>query len=283
MVQGVDGEGFLSGGSEPEVSDSLKAFGSVLRAFRRRAGLTQEEFAEAVRYSVETVSKIERGCRFPQPDFVEKAEQVLDAFGALRGAAEHLSRQPGLASWFRQWARLETVANSLSTYECRVIPGLLQTDAYARAVTVSVPPVKMEEQIQEQLAARDQRRKLLDRRPPIAFSFIIEESLILRRTGGTEVMREQVDHLVERAERLNVELQIMPLVAPDHAGFDGALQVLETVDNRWYGYAEGQRGGILVKDLKEVSIMQQRYAKLRSQALTPEDSKGLLRRMRGAL
>ncbi|MEU9215864.1 helix-turn-helix transcriptional regulator [Streptomyces sp. NPDC048376] len=276
----TDGTG---GAGEPEASDSLKAFGEVVKAFRKRAGLTQEEFAPRVRYSVPTVASIEQGRRFPPADFVERAEEVLDAFGALRGAARHLSRQPGLASWFRQWARFEAEAVSLYTYECRVVPGLLQTEGYARAVTVSVPPVKDDEQVNQQVTARLDRQQLFQRRPPISFSFIIEQALIERGTGGPEVTRLLVDNLLARADQFNVELQIMPLRQVDHAGFDGPLQVLETAEHRWFGYAEGQRGGLLISDSKEVSIMLQRYARLRSQALNPVDSKGLLKRMRGSL
>ena len=276
----TDGTG---GAGEPEASDSLKAFGEVVKAFRKRAGLTQEEFAPQVRYSVPTVASIEQGRRFPPVDFVERAEQTLDAFGALRGAARHLSRQPGLASWFRQWARFEAESVSLYTYECRVVPGLLQTEGYARAVTVSVPPVKDDEQVNQQVTARLARQELFQRRPPISFSFIIEQALIERGTGGPEVTRQLIDNLLTQADQFNVELQVMPLRQVDHAGFDGALQVLETAEHRWFGYAEGQRGGLLISDSKEVSIMLQRYARLRSQALNPEDSKGLLKRMRGSL
>ncbi|KFG72963.1 helix-turn-helix domain-containing protein [Streptomyces mutabilis] len=283
MSDGAGGAEAPCGGGEPERSDSLRTFGEVLKAFRKRAGLTQEEFAPLVRYSVPTVASIEQGRRFPPVDFVERAEEVLDAFGALRGAARHLSRQPGLASWFRQWARFEAEAVSLYTYECRVVPGLLQTEGYARAVTVSVPPVKDDVQVNQQVAARLDRQELFQRRPPISFSFIIEQALIERGTGGPEVTRLLIDNLLAQADQFNVELQIMPLRQVDHAGFDGPLQVLETPENRWFGYAEGQRGGLLISDSKEVSIMLQRYARLRSQALNPEDSKGLLKRMRGSL
>ena len=286
MADGTGGAGALGcggGGGEPEVSDSLRTFGEVVKAFRKRAGLTQEEFAPRVRYSMPTVASIEQGRRFPPPDFVERAEEVLDAFGALRGAARHLSRQPGLASWFRQWARLEEEAITLWTYECRVIPGLLQTEAYARAMTTSVPPVKDEEQVDRQVAARLERQELFRRKPPIAFTFIVEQALIERGTGGVEVTRELISHLLEQATQFNIELQIMPLRQPDHAGFDGPMRLLEALDNRWLGYSEGQRGGMLVSDRKEVSIMLQRYARMRSQALTPEDSRSLLKRMQGAL
>ncbi|MDH6519453.1 transcriptional regulator with XRE-family HTH domain [Streptomyces sp. SAI-135] len=278
MVAYENTDGGAGAGScgEPGVSDSLRTFGAVVQALREHAGLSREEFADLVRFSKHTVASVELGRRMPDRDFVERGEAATGNTGALRQAAPHLTRQAGLASWFRQWARLEAQAVTLWTYDCRVIPGLLQTEAYARAVTESVPPVKDEEQVTKQVAARLERQQLFDRRPPIAFSFIIEQALIERGTGGPDVMREQLDSLLERSSQFNVELQIMPRYQPEHAGFDGPLRLLESQDNKWFGYAEGQRGGMLITDPKEVSIMLQRYAKLRSQALTSEDSRSLL-------
>ncbi|MEU9732255.1 helix-turn-helix transcriptional regulator [Streptomyces sp. NPDC048002] len=275
--------GAAGGSTGAEVSDSLRTFGAVVQALREHAGLSREEFGAVIGYSKHTVASVEQGRRMPDRDFVERAEPALGDTGALRRAAPHLSRQAGLASWFRQWARLEAQAVTLWTYECRVIPGLLQTERYARAVTESVPPVKDEEQVAKQVAARLERHQLFDRRPPIAFSFIIEQALIERGTGGPEVTRELLDSLLERSSQFNVELQVMPSYQPEHAGFDGPLMLLESPDNQWFGYAEGQRGGMLITSSKEVSIMLQRYAKLRSQALNSDDSRSLLKRLRGAL
>ncbi|MFD6323140.1 helix-turn-helix domain-containing protein [Streptomyces sp. NPDC058442] len=272
-----------AGGAEPGASDSLRTFGAFVQALREHASLSREEFGGLVGFSKHTVASVEQGRRMPDRDFVEGAEAALGNTGALRKAAPHLSRQAGLASWFRQWARSEAQAVTLWTYECRVIPGLLQTERYARAVTESVPPVKDEEQVAEQVAARLERQQLFERRPPIAFSFIIEQALLERGTGGPDVTRELLDSLLERSLQFNVELQIMPRHQPDHAGFDGPLRLLEAQDNKWFGYAEGQRGGMLISDPKEVSIMLQRYARLRSQALASDDSRSLLKRLRGAL
>jgi transcriptional regulator with XRE-family HTH domain len=276
-----NGTGAVS--AEPGVSDSLRTFGAVVQALREHAGFSREEFADLVGFSKHTVASVEQGRRMPDRDFVERGEAALGETGALRKAAPHLSRQAGLASWFRQWARLEAQAVTLWTYECRVVPGLLQTERYARAVTESVPPVKDEEQVAKQVAARLERQKLFARRPPIAFSFIVEQALIERGAGGPDVMHELLDHLLELSAQFNVELQIMPRYQPDHAGFDGPLMLLESPDNKWFSYAEGQRGGMLIADSKEVSIMLQRYARLRSQALTSEDSRSLLKQLRGAL
>ncbi|MEU9535040.1 helix-turn-helix transcriptional regulator [Streptomyces sp. NPDC048213] len=279
----TDGGTGTAGGAEPEASDSLRTFGAVVQALREHAGLSREEFGARVGYSKHTIASIEQGRRMPDRDFAQSAEPVLGNTGALRKAAPYLSRQAGLASWFQQWARLEAQALTLWTYECRVIPGLLQTERYARAVTESVPPVKDEEQVTQQVEARMERQQLFARKPPIAFSFIIEQALLERGTGGPDVTRELLDSLLNRSQQFNVELQIMPLHQPDHAGFDGPLMLLESPDNKWFGYAEGQRGGMLISDPKEVSITLQRYARLRSQALTSEDSRSLLKQMRGAL
>jgi transcriptional regulator with XRE-family HTH domain len=286
-TDGADGDAVTGAGrgceAEPETSDSLKAFGAVFKAFRKRAGLTQEELAPRMRYSQQTIASVEQGRRFPTPAFVERAEEVLDAFGALRAAARHLSRTPGLARWFRQWARLEAEAITLSTYECRLIPGLLQTEAYARTLFVNQLPPLDDAQIEAQWVARAERKRLLTERPNTAYGFILEEHLFLRRTGGTEVTRELIDHVLDVAEMRNVEIQVMPLVRENHAGLDGPTRLLETPEHQWFAYNEGQRGGMFVSDPKEISVLQSRYARMRSQAYSLEESLSLLRRMRGVL
>ncbi|MFE6283703.1 Scr1 family TA system antitoxin-like transcriptional regulator [Streptomyces sp. NPDC057877] len=261
----------------------MRTFGAVVQALREHAGLGREEFADRVRYSKHTVASVELGRRMPDAVFVERAEEALGNTGALRRAAEHLGRQPGLAAWFRQWARLEQTAIALCTYECRMVPGLLQTEAYARAMAVDHVPPLDDAQIEERWIARAERQKLLWERPNTAFSFIIEECLFLRRTGGSEVTRDLIEHVRELAELRNVEIQIMPLVQTSHTGLQGPFQVLETPDIRWFAYIEGQESGQLISDRKVVSVLQRRYARMRSQALSMEDSVSLLQRMRGDL
>jgi transcriptional regulator with XRE-family HTH domain len=276
-------DGAVGTGGEPGSSDSLRTFGAVVQALREHAGLSREEFGERVRLSKHTVASVELGRRMPDPTFVERAEEVLGNTGALRKAAGHLARQPGLAAWFRQWARLETTAITLYTYECRLIPGLLQTEAYARTLFTNQLPPLDDGQIEAQWVARAARQRLLRERPNTAFGFILEEGVFLRRTGGLEVTRDLFDHVLEIAKLRNVEIQVMPQERKTHAGLDGPMQLLETPDNRRFAYCEGQESGQLIADPKVVSMLQMRYARMRSQALTLEDSVSLLQRRRGAL
>ncbi len=267
---------------EPEPQYSLRMFGEVVKSFRKRARLTQEQFAPLVGYSPETIASIEQGRRLPPPDFAVRADSILDAFGVILAAAKHLTRGKGLASWFRQWAELELSALSLYTYECRLIPGLLQTPAYARTLFADQLPPLADEQIEAQLAARLERQQLLRGRPNTAFSFILEEHLFLRDLGGEEVTRKLLDHILDLAELRDVNIQIMPLVRHHHAGLDGPMQLLETLEHQWFGYLEGQKYGQFVSDPGVISALQMRCANIRSQALSLDDSKSLMRQMRGA-
>jgi hypothetical protein len=128
--------------------------------------------------------------------YVERAEEVLDAFGVLRAAAKYATRDPGLASWFRKWADLEEQAISLYTFENRLVPGLLQTEAYARTLFNERLPVLTDSQIEAQLAARAERQRLLTELPNTAFNFIVEEHIFKRGTGGADITRELIDHLL---------------------------------------------------------------------------------------
>ncbi|MER5790227.1 helix-turn-helix transcriptional regulator [Streptomyces sp. NPDC001980] len=269
---------------EPAPSDSLRTFGAVVQALREHAGLSRSEFGERVRFSKHTVESVELGRRMPDESFVERAEEATGNTGALRRAAKFLTRgEAGLAAWFRRWARLERVAVSLCTYECRLVPGLLQSEGYARAVFEGTIPVVTNEQLETLLAVRLERQRMLYERPTVPFSFIVEEHVFRRRFGDDEQMRGMLDHVLEHSAPRNVTLQIVPLEGGLHACLDGPVRLLETLEGRRFGYSEGQQNGRLIGDVKEVSLLQQRYDTLRSQALNPKDSRGLLERIRGEL
>ncbi|MFM9593133.1 helix-turn-helix domain-containing protein [Streptomyces scabiei] len=269
---------------EPHPSDSLRTFGAVVQALREHAGLSRSEFAEIVRYSKHTVASVELGRRMPDEGFVERAEEATGNTGALRKAARHLTRgEAGLAAWFRRWARLEREAVSLCTYECRLVPGLLQSEAYARAVFDNSIPLLTDEQAEAQVAARMERQTMMRERPTLPFGFIVEESVFRRGLGGAQVQSSMLDHVLELTAPRNVTLQVVPLELEFHGCLDGPVRILETPEGRRLGYSEGQQNGRLLSDPKEMSLLCRRYDTLRSQALNPKESRDLLERLRGEL
>ncbi|MGW6709791.1 helix-turn-helix domain-containing protein [Streptomyces sp. NPDC054956] len=272
-----------SGDNEVDPDVDLRNFGETVKAFRKRAGLTQEQLHPLVRYSVQYIGSVEQGRRHPSVRFVERAEEALDAFGVIKIAAKQLQRRRGLAVWFRRWAELENGAVTLNTYESRSVPGLLQPESYARALIEAVLPPPTAEETEARIAARLARQELLTRTPYTVFSFILDEAVIERQTGGPEVTVELIDHLLACTKLPNIDLQIMPKVSPQHAGLGGPFRLLETEEHEWMGYSEGQQSGRVLSDPKDLSVLHQRYAKLRIQALNPADSAGLLMRLRGSL
>lgn len=107
---------------------------------------------------------------------------------------------------------------------------------------------------------------MLHERLHVAFSFIVEESVFRRRLGGAEVTRCMLDSVLERSAPRNVTLQVVPQEAEFHSCLDGSVQLLETPEGKRLAYSEGQQNGRLIADPKEVSLLQQRYDTLRSQA-----------------
>ncbi|MER6111821.1 helix-turn-helix domain-containing protein [Streptomyces hirsutus] len=283
---GGAGQGGVGGGNcEPELSESLKTFGAVLKALREEARLTQEQFAPRVRYSVAYIAKIEQGKRFPPRDLLDRSEEVLGAVAGrvLGAAAKSLTRKAGLASWFRQWAGIEEEAVSLYAYECRAIPGLLQPEPYVRAVFDRRLPPVTEEQLDREVTARLDRQQIITQRPNTAFSFVIEQAVLERGLGGNEVAKAVINHLLAMGRLRNVEIQLMPLRQEDHCGVDGHMYLAETPDHRWLGYTEGQRSSNLISAPNDVSVLLQRYGKLRSLAHDCRATVSLLEQMRGAL
>lgn len=170
---------------------------------------------------------------------------------------------------------------SLCTYECRLVPGLLHSEGYARAVFEGTIPLLPDQQVGAQMKARLERQKMLRERMTVPFGFIVEEHAFRRRFDDPAVMEGLFEHVQELTSLRNVTLQIVPMEGGLHACLDGPVRLLETEDGKRWGYSEGQQNGRLISDPKEVGLLYQRYDTLRSQALNAKDSPGLLERLRG--
>ncbi|MEU1779320.1 helix-turn-helix transcriptional regulator [Streptomyces abikoensis] len=262
-------------------SATMRMFGAVLQALRRRAGVSRERLAEATQYSLDMICAVEQGRRQPSAKLIEAAEELLDGKGVLKEAAKHIV-QNKFPDWFEEYAKYEAECHSLEIYQNHVIPGLFQTKEYALAVFRSERPLLDDEEIERGVAARMERQQLLTRTPPAVISAVLEQVILERWIGGREVMRGQMQRLLDLSKLRNVDIQIMPTRRETHAGLAGPLYVLETKDHERYVYFEGQKG-VMLSGSKDVSDVSMRSAMLRSQALTPEDSVSLIKKVLGEL
>ncbi|MEU9924819.1 helix-turn-helix transcriptional regulator [Streptomyces griseoluteus] len=259
------------------------AYGKLLRLFRERAGLTQQGLADAIGYSVEQVASVEQGRRPAKVSFTEASERVLEAGGALRVLQDDVDRAK-LPLFFQDFALLESEAVSRFSYDPLLIPGLLQAQQYAEALLEAHFPPLDEETIEQRVAARLSRQALLTHKtPPIVFVFVVEEAAVRRMVRSVDVMRGQLEHLLQCTAMRNVELQIMPTARGAHSGLNGGMVLLESADRKQYVYVETQDIVSVRSDRHEVSEFWMRYGMLRTQALSTEESSRLIERMAGEL
>lgn len=262
-------------------ASAMKLVGKLVALFRVAAGLTQAQLATEAGVQVETIASIEQGRRSLLPDLAERLDELLPTKGALATAVENLPEVDLIPAWAEQYMDLEREALALSWFENQVLPGLLQTEAYARAVFCSKVPVLSPTEIEKQVATRIARQDILQRDSPPTLSFIISEAVIRDRLGSDRVYFSTLQHLRVCTDLAGVTLQVMPLGRTSHAALDGPFILLETPDFQHLGYTETQRGSQLVADANEVSILTQKYAMLRTQALNAEESRSLLDRLLG--
>ncbi|MFJ6798978.1 Scr1 family TA system antitoxin-like transcriptional regulator [Streptomyces sp. NPDC091268] len=260
---------------------TMKMVGRQVAAARLAKGLTQRQLAFLLNLDEETVASIEQGRRALMPDVAEQMDIHLGLPDTLTIAANGMPQVDVTPPWAEEYMDLEQQAVALSWYDTLAVPGLLQTDAYARAVFGCRVPVMGEEEIWLQTARRMERQEILARPIPPTVGFIMWEAAIRDRIGGDEVYWEQLGHLRACADRPGLSLQIMPLGQTVHAGLDGPFILLETPEHHYLAYCETQRGSVLVSDPREVSILAQKYAMLRSQALNCAATRDLLDRLLG--
>ncbi|MEU6578816.1 helix-turn-helix transcriptional regulator [Streptomyces sp. NPDC046805] len=260
---------------------AMKMLGVQVGTGRRAAGLTQRALAEQLMLDEETVASIEQGRRPLKPDLAELLDQLLGTKGMLAAGVANLPEIDQFPLYAEQYMVHEREAVALSWYDNAVLPGLLQTRAYARAVLCERVPVYDDDEIDVMTQARIERQEILQRKCPPTMSFIVWEPVLYMEIGGRAVRREQLLHLRERAERPGLALQFLPMHTSANAALDGPFILLETPDHQHLAYAEGQRGSQWVADPDEVSVLSRKYAMLRSQAMTPQESKSLLDRLLG--
>ncbi|MFF8290916.1 helix-turn-helix domain-containing protein [Streptomyces sp. NPDC016309] len=255
---------------------AAKAFGRLLRFHRERAKVSQELLGRETGYSKSQVAMIERGERRPRGNFVEVADQLLGAQGALLEVAQEL-KASGVAAWFEDYLEEEARAAAIHKYENHVIPGLLQIEPYARAVFGSHRPALDDEEIDAMVSARLSRQQLFTRKPTPLVSFVLEQSVLTRPLGGPTVLKANLEHLLSVGRRRNVEIQVMPADRETHAGLDGPFTLLDTAERqRQLAYIEGQGGRYFLSEQPDLGDVFARYGILRAQALAPEDSAKLI-------
>ncbi|MDT5041900.1 MAG: hypothetical protein QOE51_2885 [Actinoplanes sp.] len=233
----------MSSGSQEEAPQSGPTvlrilLGAQLRRLREGKGISREDAGWEIRASGSKISRMELGrVSFKERDVADLLSMYGVAAAQERDALLGLARQannPGwwhhfgdiLPNWFQSYLGLEAAASLIRTYEIQFVPGLLQTPEYARAVILLGHSGAVAAEIDRRVELRNQRQSILNRPNPPQLWAVIDEAVLRRPIGGVEVMRKQIEALIDASRLSNVRLQIIPFNAGGHAAAGGPFAIL---------------------------------------------------------
>jgi hypothetical protein len=266
-----------------------RRLGAELRRLREAAGVTIEMVAERLECSGSKISRIETGHTTAT---VRDVRDMISIYGIVGGESDDLlqiAREARQKGWWHSYSTLltsayvgfENAASSIRAYEQQVVPGLLQTECYAKAMIRSARPDIKAEEVEQRVRIRLSRQSLLSQDDPIDLWVVLDETVVSRPVGGDEVMRDQLKRLVEAADQPNVTIQILPFDVGAHAGMDGTFTILDFPEpgDPPVVYAENATGGLFLEKVDELQKYAFIFDHIRAAAIRPEESAALIARL----
>ncbi|MGA5357598.1 helix-turn-helix domain-containing protein [Streptomyces purpurascens] len=251
-------------------------FGTELKRRREDAGITQVELGSRVFVSGGYIGQFEQAIRKPQLDVAQRIDGVLQTDGIFERLCRKLIDDKRYADYFAKAAELEAQATKICEFAPALVPGLLQTPAYARAVTLAMNPFAPDESIDEKVSGRMERARILKDATRPVYWVILHENVLRIPVGGPTVMAAQLEHVVTLARERTVMVQVLPYTAGAYAVMTGDLRLMEFEDAPPTAYTEAVYSGTLLDDPAVVKHVQSAYDLLRAAALPPEASLDLI-------
>jgi transcriptional regulator with XRE-family HTH domain len=253
-------------------ASAMSKFANQLRGWRTKRGWSQVELAEKLRYSNALVSQVEREEKPPSAVFAARCDEVFATPATFADLQELVARE-AWPSYFAPVIDAETKATQIHEWEQRVVPGLLQTEEYARSVIRAGQPRLSPDELERRVAMRMERQAIFARetgRP--MYWVVIHEGMLRHIVGSLEVMRAQLDRLVDAANSPDIVIQVLPYSASDHPGTDGPILVFDFTDAPSSGYTECKGGGMIVERPEQVTGLAISMNLIRAVALSPRES-----------
>ncbi|XKK59539.1 helix-turn-helix domain-containing protein [Streptomyces sp. ARC32] len=252
----------------------LDYYGFELRRHREAAGLTQRQLGDIVNYTGSLVGQIETARKLPTPEFSERVDAALGTGGLLSRLVTLVMRTQ-LPTWFQQMAELEARAVEICAFQTHMVHGLLQTDAYVRAVLSTFDPTDLDDRTAVRLA----RQRIFEKQNPPVFWSIVSEAALLQEIGGRETMRGQLAHLLSFEDNPRINVQVLPFSAGAHPGLTGSFSIFRFASDPAILYTERYGSGHPTANPESVKDCSLRYDHLRAAALSLKDSAALIRRV----
>ncbi|MER6787577.1 helix-turn-helix transcriptional regulator [Streptomyces sp. NPDC000658] len=262
----------MSGPKDLDPSSSPRALlGAELRHARERKGFSQAELGEPLFVSGSFIGQLETGTRRMQLEYAVQIDEILDTGGFFERNCRALAKSK-YPDHFVEAAEAEAVATVIRHYLPLLIPGLVQTPGYAAALFRSYRPTVGDREIDELVAIRMERARLLDDPTSPLLWVVLDEAALRRPVGGTTVMADALRRVAALSRRRRIILQVLPFQAGAHAGMGGSLKLMEFADAPPLCFVEGLDMGKLVDDPATVARHTLTFNLLQAAALSPHDS-----------
>ncbi|MFV2085280.1 MULTISPECIES: helix-turn-helix domain-containing protein [Micromonosporaceae] len=250
-------------------------FRHALRRERMARGMSQDALGAKIHISGSQIGNYESGKSIPPRDIANGLDKVLDTGTEMQELAEE-ARGEAVAPGLRPWTENEERATLLRMHQPLVIPGLLQTEEYARAIIAAGAHTEL--QVEEMTRERmDRKAATLDRADPVTLTAIIGEPAL--RYGDPSIMKDQLAHLVDIGHRPNVLVRVIPFTVGLHAGQAGAFIVATLVNDDRVGYIDDQLTGRIISTAREVGRLEKLWENVSDVALSGRQSRDLIQRM----
>jgi transcriptional regulator with XRE-family HTH domain len=248
-------------------SSVLAFFASELRRVRLEADVSQVELARRTFVAPSLLSKIEAACRVPSQELADQLDEVLEAKGHFRRLWALVIKH-AYPPWFRPFVDLEAAATAIRSFQVQVVPGLLQTEDYARAVLNAGRLTNVEDLV----TARLDRQRILTRADPPELWVVLDENVLRRVIGSPGVMREQFARIIEAAETPTNVVQVIPYETGAHSALAGPFAALSFAEGADVVYVDAWAQGELLADPGDVKAALRAYDLLRAVSLSPAAS-----------
>lgn len=251
-------------------------YGMELRRQRQLAGVSLDRLSDIVNYSKTQLHGVETTERLPLPPLSAKLDAAFGTGGLFEGLWGIIQRER-FPDRYRRFMELADQATDIHEYAGHLVPGLLQTRAYARALLRVGDPEASEEEIARKVELRLERQGRLGEADGPYLWVLLEEGVLRRPVGGPLTMREQLQALLSFAESPRIEIQIIPYAHGEHALLDSTLTLLTMPNTTTVGYVESNYSGQLIEDPVEAMKRRRAYDLLRANALSPRDSAAMIK------
>ncbi|WP_431977552.1 helix-turn-helix domain-containing protein [Micromonospora haikouensis] len=247
-----------------------------LRLFRASLKVSQEEFGRVIGYSGSHVSSVETGGRPPTTEYMRAIDDRYDLDGRFGRMLRELAKLDADPAWLREWLQFEREATTLRWFELSYVPGLLQTERYARA-TLAGGRFTAEE-VERIVASRMDRLAVLERDQPPQLIAVLDESLLRRPVlDQPGLMAEQLDHLAAQAAREHIQVHVVPADAGMYLGLAGQFIIAELPDGARVAYADNQLRAQIVDTSGDIARLAKTWELVRNEALSRRQSIELIK------